>query len=52
VADLEDDTFIESDGQNSPMSAFSQTLSKFKKSPKKKGWFGILDINNYRLTIY
>ncbi|KAH9171399.1 hypothetical protein EDB89DRAFT_1972407 [Lactarius sanguifluus] len=30
------DTFIESDGHDGPVSAFSQTLSKFKKSPKKK----------------
>lgn len=37
IAALEDDTFMESDGQDGPMSAFSQSLSKFKKSPKKKG---------------
>ncbi|KAH9074138.1 DNA mismatch repair protein Msh6 [Lactarius deliciosus] len=36
MAALEDDTFIESDGHDGPVSAFSQTLSKFKKSPKKK----------------
>jgi DNA mismatch repair protein MSH6 len=37
MAALEDDTFMESDGQDGPISAFSQSLSKFKKSPKKKG---------------
>ena len=37
IAALEDDTFMESGGQDGPMSAFSQSLSKFKKSPKKKG---------------
>ncbi|KAN0131698.1 DNA mismatch repair protein Msh6 [Lactarius tabidus] len=36
MAALEDDTFMESDGQDGPISAFSQSLSKFKKSPKKK----------------
>ncbi|KAI9438563.1 DNA mismatch repair protein Msh6 [Lactarius indigo] len=36
MATLEDDTFIESDGHDGPVSAFSQTLSKFKKSPKKR----------------
>ncbi len=38
MAILEDDTFIEKDDHDGPISAFSQTLSKFKKSPKKKGW--------------
>ena len=33
----EDDAFIESDDQDGSASAFSQTLSRFKKSPKKKG---------------
>jgi hypothetical protein len=37
MAALEDDTFMESDVQDGPISAFSQSLSKFKKSPKKKG---------------
>ncbi|KAH9061137.1 DNA mismatch repair protein Msh6, partial [Lactarius vividus] len=36
MAALEDDTFIENDGYDGPVSAFSQTLSKFKKSPKNK----------------
>ena len=38
MAALEDDTFIEDDGHDGPISAFSQSLNKFKKSPKKKGW--------------
>jgi DNA mismatch repair protein MSH6 len=38
MAALEDDTFIENDAHDGPISAFSQSLSKFKKSPKKKGW--------------
>lgn len=33
----EDDLFLESDDQDDTPSAFSQTLSRFKKSPKKKG---------------
>jgi hypothetical protein len=33
----EDDAFIESDDQDGSASAFSQTLSRFKKSPKKNG---------------
>ena len=37
MAALEDDTFMESEVQDAPISAFSQSLSKFKKSPKKKG---------------
>ncbi|KAF8259998.1 muts domain V-domain-containing protein [Lactarius quietus] len=36
MAALEDDTFLESDNQDGPISAFSQSLNKFKKSPKKK----------------
>lgn len=32
-----DDIFLESDDQDDTPSAFSQTLSRFKKSPKKKG---------------
>ncbi|KAI0251081.1 muts domain V-domain-containing protein [Lactifluus subvellereus] len=32
----EEDAFIESDDQDGSASAFSQTLSRFKKSPKKK----------------
>ena len=33
----EDDVFIESDDQDGTPSVFSQTLNRFKKSPKKKG---------------
>jgi hypothetical protein len=33
----EDDVFLESDDQDDTPSAFSQTLSRFKKSPKRKG---------------
>lgn len=33
----ENDVFLESDDQDDTPSAFSQTLSKFKKSPKRKG---------------
>jgi len=35
----EDDVFLESDDQDDVPSAFSQTLSRFKKSPKRKGGF-------------
>lgn len=34
---LENDVFLESDDQDDTPSAFSQTLSRFKKSPKRKG---------------
>lgn len=37
---IENDVFLESDDQDGTPSAFSQTLSRFKKSPKKKGRFG------------
>lgn len=33
----DDDVFIESDDQGDTPSAFSQSLSRFMKSPKKKG---------------
>ncbi len=33
----ENDVFLESDDQDDTPSAFSQTLSRFKKSPKRKG---------------
>lgn len=33
----ENDVFLESDDQDDTPSAFSQTLSRFKKSPKSKG---------------
>lgn len=33
----ENDIFLESDDQGDTPSAFSQTLSRFKKSPKRKG---------------
>ena len=33
----ENDIFLESDDQDDAPSAFSQTLSRFKKSPKRKG---------------
>jgi hypothetical protein len=33
----ENDVFLESDDQDDAPSAFSQTLSRFKKSPKRKG---------------
>ncbi|KAF8483462.1 DNA mismatch repair protein Msh6 [Russula ochroleuca] len=36
VKPSENDVFIESDDQDGAPSAFSQTLSRFKKSPKKK----------------
>ena len=38
MAVLDDDAFIDNDDNDAPISAFSQSLSKFKKSPKKKGW--------------
>jgi hypothetical protein len=37
----EDDVFLESDDQDDVPSAFSQTLSRFKKSPKRKGRFDV-----------
>jgi hypothetical protein len=37
VNPLENDVFLESDDQDDTPSAFSQTLSRFKKSPKRKG---------------
>jgi hypothetical protein len=43
----EDDAFIESDDQDGSASAFSQTLSRFRKSPKKKG-----QLDNYGAGIY
>ena len=43
----EDDVFLESDDQDDTPSAFSQTLSRFKKSPKRKGRH-----NGYYLRIY
>ncbi|KAH9994684.1 hypothetical protein BJV77DRAFT_1059906 [Russula vinacea] len=36
VKPIENDVFLESDDQDGTPSAFSQTLSRFKKSPKKK----------------
>ena len=33
----ENDVFLESDDQDDTPSAFTQTLSRFKKSPKRKG---------------
>ena len=33
----EDDVFNESDDEDGTPSVFSQTLNRFKKSPKKKG---------------
>lgn len=35
----DDDAFIDSDDQDVTPSVFSQTLSRFQKSPKKKGCF-------------
>jgi hypothetical protein len=43
----EDDALIESDDQDGSASAFSQALSRFKKSPKKKG-----QLDNYSACIY
>jgi len=37
VKPSDDDVFIESDDQGDTPSAFSQSLSRFMKSPKKKG---------------
>jgi len=39
VKPSENDVFIESDDQDGTPSAFSQSLSRFVKSPKKKGRF-------------
>jgi hypothetical protein len=37
VTPSDDDAFIESDDQDGTPSTFTQSLSRFKKSPKKKG---------------
>lgn len=47
VTPSDDDAFIQSDDEDAPPSAFSQSLKRFQKSPKKKG-----KLNDYHLRIY